>query len=83
MPAYMPIGWAPAIEDQAIDRVHRLGQTRETTVFRLVMEGSVEERVLNIQKEKRELVTKAFREKDARGKKAKETRVADVLKLLG
>ncbi|EEU40351.1 uncharacterized protein NECHADRAFT_91099 [Fusarium vanettenii 77-13-4] len=75
--------WAPAIEDQAIDRVHRLGQTRETTVFRLVMEGSVEERVLNIQKEKRELVTKAFREKDARGKKAKETRVADVLKLLG
>ncbi|RSL92908.1 hypothetical protein CEP52_013572 [Fusarium oligoseptatum] len=75
--------WAPAIEDQAIDRVHRLGQTRETTIFRLVMEGTVEERVLNIQKEKRELVTKAFREKDARGKKAKETRMADVLKLLG
>ncbi|KAM5348285.1 hypothetical protein ACJ41O_008109 [Fusarium nematophilum] len=75
--------WAPAIEDQAIDRVHRLGQTSETTVFRLVMEGSVEERVLDIQKEKRELVTKAFREKDGRGKKAKDTRMADVLKLLG
>ncbi|KAF4995851.1 hypothetical protein FDECE_12665 [Fusarium decemcellulare] len=75
--------WAPAIEDQAIDRVHRLGQTRETTIFRLVMEGSVEERVLDIQKEKRELVTKAFREKDGRGKKAKDTRMADVLKLLG
>ncbi|KAF4976630.1 hypothetical protein FZEAL_6731 [Fusarium zealandicum] len=75
--------WAPAIEDQAIDRVHRLGQTRETTVFRLVMEGSVEERVLDIQKEKRELVTKAFREKDGRGKKTKDTRMADVLKLLG
>ncbi|PHH73104.1 hypothetical protein CDD80_4034 [Ophiocordyceps camponoti-rufipedis] len=55
--------WAPAIEDQAIDRVHRLGQTRETTIWRLVMENSVEERVLTIQAEKRELVGKAFCEK--------------------
>jgi SWI/SNF-related matrix-associated actin-dependent regulator of chromatin subfamily A3 len=46
------------------------------------MEGSVEERVLNIQVEKRELVNKAFRER-AGNKKAKETRMADVAKLLG
>lgn len=39
--------------------------------------------MLDVQKEKRELVTKAFREKDGRGKKAKDTRMADVLKLLG
>ena len=75
-------GWAPAIEDQAIDRVHRLGQKRETTVWRLVMEGSVEERVLDIQQEKRELVNKAFQEKDGRRKKTKDTRMADVMKLL-
>ncbi|KAF4449940.1 hypothetical protein F53441_6859 [Fusarium austroafricanum] len=75
--------WAPAIEDQAIDRVHRLGQTRETTIFRLVMEGSVEERVLDVQGEKRELVTKAFREKDGRNKKRENTRAADISKLLG
>ncbi|KAI5463238.1 SNF2 family N-terminal domain-containing protein [Mariannaea sp. PMI_226] len=74
--------WAPAIEDQAVDRVHRLGQTRPTTVWRLVMEGSVEERVLDIQGEKRELVTKAFQEKTGQRKKAKDTRMADVLKLL-
>jgi SWI/SNF-related matrix-associated actin-dependent regulator of chromatin subfamily A3 len=74
--------WAPAIEDQAVDRVHRLGQSRPTTVWRLVMEDSVEERVLNIQSEKRELVTKAFQEKHEKGKKTKETRMADVLKLL-
>jgi SWI/SNF-related matrix-associated actin-dependent regulator of chromatin subfamily A3 len=74
--------WAPAIEDQAIDRVHRLGQTRETTVWRLVMENSVEERVLDIQSEKRELVSKAFQEQDGRRKKAKESRMGDVLKLL-
>ena len=75
--------WAPAIEDQAVDRVHRLGQTRPTTVWRLVMEGSVEERVLDIQGEKRELVSKAFQEKGGKGKgKVKESRMADVLKLL-
>ncbi|KAF5591503.1 helicase-like transcription factor [Fusarium pseudoanthophilum] len=73
--------WAPAIEDQAIDRVHRLGQTRETTIFRLVMEGSVEERVLDVQGEKRELVTKAFREKG--NKKRENSRAADISKLLG
>lgn len=75
------VGWAPAIEDQAVDRVHRLGQTRPTTVWRLVMEGSVEERVLDIQAEKRTLVGKAFQEK-TKGKKT-ETRMADIMKLLG
>lgn len=74
--------WAPAIEDQAIDRVHRLGQTRETTVWRLVMENTVEERVLDIQSEKRELVSKTFQGQDGKRKKAKESRMGDVLKLL-
>jgi len=54
--------WAPAIEDQAVDRVHRLGQTRPTTVWRLVMEGSVEERTLEVQKEKRTLMALAMRQ---------------------
>ncbi|TEA20776.1 Helicase-like transcription factor [Colletotrichum sidae] len=74
--------WAPAIEDQAVDRVHRLGQKRPTTVWRLVMEGTVEERVLDIQHEKRTLVGKAFQEKN-KGKKSQETRMADIQKLLG
>ena len=54
--------WAPAIEDQAVDRVHRLGQTRPTTVWRLVMGESVEERTLEIQKDKRTLMALAMRE---------------------
>ncbi|KAJ5665096.1 uncharacterized protein N7477_007544 [Penicillium maclennaniae] len=53
--------WAPAIEDQALDRVYRLGQKRETTMWRLVIEDSIEERVLDIQKRKRELMLAAFR----------------------
>lgn len=74
--------WAPAIEDQAVDRVHRLGQTRPCTVWRLVMEDSVEERVLDVQAEKRKLVSTAFREK-CKGGKEKTTRMGDILKLLG
>ena len=60
--------WAPAIEDQAVDRVHRLGQTRDCKVLRLVVEGTVEEEVLAIQAEKRKLAATAFGEKES-GKK--------------
>lgn len=75
--------WAPAIEDQAVDRVHRLGQKRETTVWRLIMEGSIEERVLLVQEKKRQLVSTAFQEKGmARGRRAKEARLADLQTLL-
>ncbi|PWY73360.1 SNF2 family helicase [Aspergillus eucalypticola CBS 122712] len=75
--------WAPAIEDQAVDRVYRLGQTRETTVWRLVMEDSIEDRVLAIQENKRKLMLEAFRETATRKKvDDRATRVADLEKLL-
>ncbi|KAI5841318.1 helicase-like transcription factor HLTF/DNA helicase RAD5, DEAD-box superfamily [Tricharina praecox] len=48
--------WSPAVEDQAVDRIYRLGQTRDVTVWRLVMEDSVEERVLEVQNKKRVFV---------------------------
>ncbi|KAF7597368.1 hypothetical protein BBP40_006309 [Aspergillus hancockii] len=74
--------WAPAIEDQAIDRVYRLGQTRETTVWRLVMEDSIEDRVLAIQETKRKLMSAAFRETAKKKFDDRATRVADLEKLL-
>ncbi|EXJ62644.1 hypothetical protein A1O7_03082 [Cladophialophora yegresii CBS 114405] len=55
--------WAPAIEDQAVDRVHRLGQTRDCKVVRLVVEGTIEDEVLEIQSKKRKLASEAFGEK--------------------
>lgn len=75
--------WAPAIEDQAVDRVHRLGQTRPTTVFRLVMEDSIEERVLEIQQRKRELMMTAFQEKSSKRGNERAARLGDIEKLLG
>ncbi|RDW78757.1 DEAD/DEAH box helicase [Aspergillus mulundensis] len=74
--------WAPAIEDQAVDRVYRLGQTRETTVWRLVMEDSIEDRVLAVQEQKRKLMLAAFREKASKKVDDRATRVADLEKLL-
>lgn len=75
-------GWAPATEDQAVARVHRLGQTREVRIWRLVVKGSVEERVLGIQDEKRQLIGKAFRDKPTTGQN-KQASVKDVRKVLG
>ncbi|EQL33211.1 hypothetical protein BDFG_04655 [Blastomyces dermatitidis ATCC 26199] len=74
--------WAPAIEDQAVDRVYRLGQKRPTTIWRLVMENSIEDRVLHKQKEKRTLMTTAFREKLDRKGEDRMSRIADLEKLL-
>jgi SWI/SNF-related matrix-associated actin-dependent regulator of chromatin subfamily A3 len=74
--------WAPAIEDQAVDRVHRLGQKRPTTVFRLVMQDSIEERVLQIQEDKRRLMCLAFAERESKRGNKSETNVAQISRLL-
>jgi SNF2-related domain/Helicase conserved C-terminal domain len=47
--------WNPAVEDQASDRAHRIGQTRPVTIYRLVMQGSIEEKILALHTSKREL----------------------------
>lgn len=47
--------WNPAVEAQAIDRAHRIGQKNKLTVFRPIIKGSVEEKVLKLQESKKEL----------------------------
>jgi superfamily II DNA or RNA helicase len=49
--------WNPAAEAQAVDRTHRIGQTRPVTVYRLVSQGTIEEKVVALQERKRELFT--------------------------
>jgi superfamily II DNA or RNA helicase len=48
--------WNPAAEDQATDRAHRMGQERPVTVYRLVAAGTIEERIIDLHREKRDLV---------------------------
>jgi superfamily II DNA or RNA helicase len=59
--------WNPAAEAQAIDRTHRIGQTRPVTVYRLVSQGTIEEKVVALQERKRGLFTAVVDEGDVFG----------------
>jgi SNF2 family DNA or RNA helicase len=47
--------WNPAVEAQAVDRAHRIGQTRQVFAYRLIAKDTVEEKVLQLQNSKRDL----------------------------
>lgn len=47
--------WNPAVEDQASDRVHRIGQERPVTVYRLIASNTIEDKIIGLHKQKREL----------------------------
>ncbi len=57
--------WNPAAEAQAADRAHRIGQERPVMVYRLVSQGTVEERILGLQEKKRALFEAALSEASA------------------
>lgn len=47
--------WNPAVESQAIDRVHRIGQEKQVFVYRMITQGTIEERIQQLKQQKREL----------------------------
>jgi SNF2 family DNA or RNA helicase len=70
--------WNPAVEDQAKDRAHRIGQERPVMVYRMVAKDTVEERILALQDKKRQLVEVALGEAGAAGSLTRD----DLLELL-
>ena len=52
---HMDPWWNPAVEDQASDRAHRIGQSRPVTVYRLVAKGTIEEKIVALHRYKRDL----------------------------
>lgn len=52
---HMDPWWNPAVEDQASDRAHRIGQTRPVTVYRLVANNTIEEKIVALHHQKRDL----------------------------
>jgi non-specific serine/threonine protein kinase len=57
--------WNPAVEAQATDRAHRIGQTRPVTVYRLLTRDTVEERVRRMQERKRAVIDAATGDSDS------------------
>lgn len=50
--------WNPAVEDQATDRAHRIGQENVVEVIKIIAKGTVEEKILSLQQEKKQLISK-------------------------
>ena len=60
--------WNPAVEDQASDRAHRIGQSRPVTIYRLVAEGTIEEQIVDLHHRKRDLADQLLEGADAAGR---------------
>ena len=73
--------WNPFVEEQAIDRVHRLNQTQDVKVFKMTIKGTVEERILELQEKKRELAKQTIEGQGVKGKGALKLSMQDMLKL--
>lgn len=74
----LDLWWNPAVEEQAADRAHRIGQQRPVMVYRLVAKDTVEERILALQDQKREIAEAALSGADKAGSLTRE----DLLALL-
>ncbi|KAF7803986.1 putative SWI/SNF-related matrix-associated actin-dependent regulator of chromatin subfamily A member 3-like 1 [Senna tora] len=59
--------WNPAVEEQAMDRVHRIGQKEEVKIVRLITKDSIEERILKLQEKKKQFAREAFGKRGAKG----------------
>ncbi|KAJ6486844.1 SNF2 superfamily protein [Mycena sanguinolenta] len=75
----LDLGWSPAIDQQAFDRVHRLGQHRKVTVNRLVIANTVEDRILALQQRKQDLADGSLGE--GKGKKIAKMNVRELAAL--
>ena len=65
---HMDPWWNPAVEDQASDRAHRIGQKRPVTIYRLVSKGTIEEKIVELHKHKRDLADGLLEGSDKSGK---------------
>ena len=73
--------WNPAVEDQATDRTHRIGQTRAVFSYKLITKGTVEEKILELQRRKKELAAGVLGTEADVGKMLTEQDVEDLFRV--
>ena len=73
--------WNPAVEDQASDRAHRIGQKKVVTIYRLVAAGTIEEKILQLKQKKKELVASVLSEDSGGAKKLTKDDLDDLFRL--
>lgn len=56
--------WNPAVEDQATDRAHRIGQTKTVEVIKIITRGTIEEKIVNLHDRKRDIMNSIISDKD-------------------
>lgn len=64
---HMDPWWNPAVEDQAADRAHRIGQLRPVTIYRFITLGTIEEKIVELHKNKRDLADSLLEGSDSSG----------------
>ncbi|MEB8432077.1 DEAD/DEAH box helicase [Cocleimonas sp. KMM 6892] len=64
---HMDPWWNPAVENQASDRAHRIGQTRPVTIYRLVAENTIEQKIVKLHQHKRDLAESLLEGSDMSG----------------
>ena len=65
---HMDPWWNPAVEDQASDRAHRIGQQRPVTIYRLVTKNTIEEKIVELHHQKRDLADSLLEGTEMSGK---------------
>ena len=75
---HMDPWWNPAVEEQASDRAHRMGQKRPVTIYRLIAKNTIEERIVALHQQKRDLADKLL----AGNEQAQKLSVDDMLNML-
>ncbi len=73
--------WNPAVEDQASDRAHRIGQSKVVTVYRLVAAGTIEEKILQLKEKKKGLADAILVEDSGGAKKLTKDDIDDLFRL--
>jgi superfamily II DNA or RNA helicase len=68
--------WNPAVEDQASDRAHRIGQTRPVTVYRLIVADTIEERILDLHRHKRDIAADLLEGAETSGRLSEDELIA-------